>query len=66
VPPATAPAGSISLKGLPCTRVNTVCFTAESTPSNERGCICLSDQIMHCGSVNRWFVNNNGGATPYN
>jgi hypothetical protein len=53
--PATAPAGSISLKGVPCTVANAVCFTAESTASSGRGCICQGG-IMHCGSVNKWFT----------
>ena len=65
-PPATAPAGSISLKGAACNITNAVCFTAESTPSSERGCICMADGIMHCGSVNHWFTNSNAAATPYN
>ncbi len=56
VPPG-APAGSISLRGLPCRALNLVCFTLESTPTSERGCICMADGVMHCGSVNHWFVN---------
>jgi hypothetical protein len=63
-PPAGAPAGSISLKGIPCTVNNAVCFTADSTPSSERGCICQGG-TMHCGSVNHWFVNSGAAATPY-
>jgi hypothetical protein len=55
--PVTAPAGSIALRGLPCRAANLVCFTADSTASAERGCICLADGLMHCGSVNHWFVN---------
>ena len=65
-PPLTAPTGSISLKGIACTKINTVCFTAESTAASERGCICMSDGVMHCGSVNKWFTNSNAPATPYN
>jgi hypothetical protein len=57
--PPTAPAGSISLRGLPCRSTNLVCFTAESTATSERGCICMADGLMHCGAVNHWFVNNN-------
>jgi hypothetical protein len=57
VPPPTAPAGAISIKGAPCRALNIVCFTAESTPAAERGCICLADGTMHCGSVNHWFLN---------
>jgi hypothetical protein len=64
-PPATAPAGSISLKGVPCTKLNTVCFTADSTAASERGCICMSDNTMHCGSVNHWFTNSGATATTY-
>jgi hypothetical protein len=41
-----------------CKATNIVCFTADSTPTAERGCICLSDGFMHCGSVNHWFTNN--------
>ncbi len=59
VVPLTAPAGSISLRGLPCRAPNLVCFTAESTAASERGCICLADGVMHCGSVSHWWVNNN-------
>jgi hypothetical protein len=55
--PVTAPAGAISLRGRPCRAVNLVCFTAESTAASERGCICLADGLMHCGSVSHWFVN---------
>ena len=33
---------------------------------SERGCICMADGLMHCGSVNHWFVNNNAAATTYN
>jgi hypothetical protein len=56
--PATAPAGAISLRGMPCRAVNLVCFTAESTATSERGCICMPDGVMHCGTVNHWFANN--------
>ena len=63
-PPAGAPAGLISLKGMPCRAANLVCFTAESTPTSERGCICMADGLMHCGSVNHWFVNI-AGATSW-
>lgn len=63
--PGTAPAGSISLEGVPCTRINNVCFTAESTPSSERGCICLRDGTMHCGPVNHWFTNDGSFGTLY-
>lgn len=55
--PLTAPSGSISLRGLPCRATNIVCFTADSTATAERGCICEADGIMHCGSVNHWFSN---------
>lgn len=65
-PPTGAPVGSISLKGLPCTKINTVCFTADSVMTSERGCICMADGVMHCGSVNHWFMNTNAPATPYN
>jgi len=67
VPPATAPAGSVSLKGAPCTKANTVCFTADSTPSSPRGCICIypGDGVMHCGVVHNWFTFS-GGETTYN
>ena len=58
VPPATAPAGVISLKGAPCRAPNIVCFTAESTAASQRGCICMADGVMHCGSVNHWFTDN--------
>jgi hypothetical protein len=64
--PANAPAGAISLKGLPCNIMNAVCFTQESTGASERGCICMADHTMHCGSVNHWFTNSNATATPYN
>jgi len=62
----TPPAGATlpSLKGAPCTMENAVCFTQESTPSSERGCICMGG-TMHCGSVNHWFTNNGAAATPY-
>jgi hypothetical protein len=63
--PAGAPPGTMSLKGMPCTKVNAVCFTAESTSSSQRGCICLGDNTMHCGSVNGWFTFS-GGDTTYN
>lgn len=53
-----------TLKGKPCTVTNAVCFTSDSTPSSERGCICMADGILHCGSVNHWFVNN-GVPTMY-
>ena len=56
-PPLTAPANSISIRGMPCNKLNLVCFTADSTASSERGCICESDNTMHCGSVNHWFIN---------
>jgi hypothetical protein len=56
--PATAPEGSISLRGMPCRQMNLVCFTIDSTATAERGCICESDSLMHCGSVNHWFTNN--------
>jgi hypothetical protein len=49
--------GAISLRGMPCRATNIVCFTQESTPTAERGCICMADNIMHCGSVNHWFTN---------
>jgi hypothetical protein len=65
-PPITAPPGAISLVGVPCTKINVVCFTAESTPAAERGCICLRDGHMHCGSVNHWFANDNASMTTYN
>jgi len=67
----TPPAGATlpTLKGVPCTKVNTVCFTADSKSGSERGCICLMDATgtasMHCGSVNHWFTNNNDPATTY-
>ncbi len=64
--PATAPPNSISLKGVACNITNAVCFTAESSSASERGCICMADGFMHCGSVNHWFTNNNAAATPYN
>jgi hypothetical protein len=65
--PATAPAGSISLRGMPCkvTSPLTVCFTADSNPSSERGCICKADGMMHCNSVNHWFINDLSLATPW-
>lgn len=65
MPPAAAPAGSVSLKGVACTKTNAVCFTAENTASSQRGCICMADGIMHCGSVNGWFTFS-GGDTTYN
>jgi hypothetical protein len=49
---------------MPCRSANIVCFTAESTPTSERGCICMADGLMHCGSVNHWFVND-GVATAW-
>ena len=63
-PPPTAPTGTFSLRGMPCRAANLVCFTAESTPASERGCICEADGVMHCGSVNHWFVNT-GGTTAW-
>jgi hypothetical protein len=63
--PAAAPPGSISLEGVPCTIINSVCFTAESTITSGRGCICLRDGTMHCGPVNHWFTQI-PGTTPYN
>ncbi len=63
--PAATPAGGMSLKGLPCTKINTVCFTAESTPTSPRGCICMADETLHCGSVHGWFTLT-GGETTYN
>jgi hypothetical protein len=64
IPPTGAPAGAMSLKGIPCTKNNAVCFTAESTVDSPRGCICLGG-VMHCGSVHDWFTFS-GGDTPYN
>jgi hypothetical protein len=55
--PVGAPAGVFSLRGMPCRARNLVCFSADSTPTSERGCICMDDGVMHCGSVNHWFVN---------
>jgi hypothetical protein len=63
--PANAPTGSISLEGVPCTIINAVCFTGDSTATSGRGCICLRDGTMHCGQVNRWFLQV-PGTTPYN
>ena len=63
-PPAGAPDGVFSLRGMPCRAVNLVCFTAESTVASERGCICMADGLMHCGNVNHWFTNN-GVATAW-
>ncbi len=60
----TAPAGAISLKGMPCNILNAVCFTTESTPTSGRGCICMSDNTLHCGSVNKWFTQV-AGTTAY-
>ena len=54
--PMGAPDGSISLKGMPCNILNAVCFTAESTMTSGRGCICMADNTLHCGSVNKWFT----------
>jgi hypothetical protein len=64
----TPPAGATlpSLKGMPCNILNTVCFTQESTMASERGCICMADNTLHCGSVNHWFTNDGTQATPYN
>ena len=42
-----------------------LCFTADSTATSGRGCICLRDGTMHCGQVNRWFVQV-PGTTLYN
>jgi hypothetical protein len=58
--PLGAPSTTPSLHGMPCkvTSPLTVCFTLDSTASAERGCICESDGVMHCGSVNHWFANN--------
>jgi len=56
-PPPTAPPGTFSLRGMPCRALNLVCFTSESTSTSERGCICMADGLMHCGSVNHWFAN---------
>jgi hypothetical protein len=51
----------------PCGAPKLVCFTLESTPTAERGCICRDDGLgnggrgtglfLHCGAVNHWFVN---------
>jgi hypothetical protein len=41
---------------MPCTVMNAVCFTAESTASSGRGCICMADHTLHCGSTNKWFL----------
>jgi len=62
-PPATDPT-AISIRGMPCKTTNTVCFTTDSTAQSERGCICMADHTMHCGSVNHWFTNN-GTATAW-
>lgn len=58
--PTNIPATTLSLRGMPCrvTAPLTVCFTLDSTATSERGCICESDGVMHCGSVNHWFSNN--------
>jgi len=64
---STVPVGGPpSLRGTPCkvTSPLTVCYTIDSTASSERGCICESDGIMHCGAVNHWF-SNNGVATSW-
>jgi hypothetical protein len=59
------PPDGISLKGIPCTKTNAVCFTADSTPTSQRGCICMGDGTMHCGSVHGWFTQIDG-ETTYN
>jgi len=56
-----------SLRFVPCSTADLVCFTADSTGSSERGCICRDDGVgnggmgpglfLHCGSVNHWFTN---------
>jgi len=63
-----------SLRGVACKATNLVCFTSDSNPSSERGCVCLDDGIgnygmgnglfLHCGSVNHWFLND-GVDTDY-
>jgi hypothetical protein len=68
IPPG-APDGSMSLKGQPC-KPTIVCFTADSLPTSERGCICQDDgdgtgAVMHCGAVNHWFVNDGSPETVW-
>ena len=56
-----------SLRGVRCREANLVCFTTDSTPSSERGCICRDDGLgnggagnglfLHCSNVNHWFIN---------
>jgi hypothetical protein len=63
-----------SLRFVPCSTANLVCFTMDSNPSSERGCVCRDDGIgnggagnglfLHCGSVNHWFIND-GTTTVY-
>jgi hypothetical protein len=63
--PSTQAADSLRFK--PCKTDNLVCFTSDSNPSSERGCVCRDDGIgnggmgpglfLHCGSVNHWFIN---------
>jgi hypothetical protein len=70
--PSTQVANSLRFK--PCSTANLVCFTMDSNPSSERGCICRDDGIgnggmgpglfLHCGSVNHWFIND-GTTTTY-
>jgi hypothetical protein len=57
VAPLTDPTGLV-IRGMACKMTNLVCFTMDSTGSSERGCICMADGLMHCGSVNHWFTNN--------
>jgi len=57
--------GDMSLKGVVCTKINAVCFADDSTMSSPRGCICMSDGLLHCGSVHDWFTLT-GGETTYN
>lgn len=63
--PADAPDGSISLQGASCTRINVVCFTADSTPSSPRACICETDGHLHCSALSSPRTNT-GVPTPYN
>jgi len=51
---------AVSLRGQPCRATGIVCFTLDSTPASERGCICMADGLMHCGAVSHWFTNVEG------
>lgn len=63
--PADAPAGSISLRGVACSKTNVACFTADSTLTSPRACICMADGTLHCAGLSHDWPHS-GAPTTYN